>query len=240
MIFSFFVAVSVGIICYFLFEDFSISLQETLQKKSVPELNGNMFNIGFIVNLFNNPLNLIVIGIWIICCILFTITFKPRLKPMFQFFLWVSVIIIFIFFFWSLLINYVLSSENQTFYNIAVNFHYSPLSKTILLIVWGFFSIYMSFTYVNTKYLSIFGRLDYLFSSILRGNWDAYMFFRDEDHFAFLATSFNNMKQGYLKTLYNSDDVLIQIKDKLSSNDFSQELKQDILNDIKSLSSTKN
>ena len=217
--FSVFVIISVFVVLFFLFEDYKYTLNQHLAKPVCTEkqTEAELFKSYMFGTEFCNRSNLVVLGIWLLLCSLFSLAFNRRLKPMFMVFFWLSFAVILIFVFWTYLVSIAVHSENTVFFKIVMSLKYSFSSKMIILIIWGFFSVFISFSYVTTKYLGIFHRLNYLFDSIHRGNWDAYMFFRDGDNFSFLASSFNALKEKYLKKIYESDEVLIQLKDKLKS-----------------------
>lgn len=217
--FSLFVIISFFVVLFFLFEDYKFTISQSLPEAigTEQQSDGELLKIYMIGTEFCNPWNLIVLGVWLLLCAAFSMAFNRRLKPMFLVFFWLSFAVIMIFVFWSYLLSYALKSENSCFFNLALSLKYSFLSKAIILIIWGFFSVFISFSYVTTKYLGIFNRLNYLFDSIHRGNWDSNMFFRDGDHFSFLSATFNSLKEKYLKEIYQSDEVLIQLKDKLKA-----------------------
>ncbi|EKD26209.1 MAG: hypothetical protein ACD_79C01306G0003 [uncultured bacterium] len=216
--FSIFTAISVLVVIFFILEDFKISI----------EAQRDLRTAGYLDSL-KSPVSLIVLGFWAFCGFIFFVAFKPRLMPMFRVFFWIFTSVIVVFFLWSFIISYIQNSSLKGFVDFLINSNYIFASKFFLLVLWGSFSIYMSLLYVNAKYLGVISRLDYLFNSISVGNWDSIMFFRTGDTFSFMANSFNKMKQGLLDRIFKSDEVLIQIKDKLNSEKFSSDVKNDIL-----------
>lgn len=240
--FSLFVIISVFVVLFFLFEDYKYTLSQNLPESvgTEQQSDGDLLKIYMIGTEFCNPWNLVVLGFWLLLCVAFSLAFNRRLKPMFLVFFWLSFAVIMIFVCWSYLLSLAVHSENAWLFNMALSLKYSFLSKAIILIIWGFFSVFISFSYVTTKYLGIFNRLNYLFDSIHRGNWDSNMFFREGDHFTFLAPSFNALKEKYLKEIYESDEVLIQVKDKLKAySAMTPQYKKDLLGFFSQISEKK-
>ena len=229
--FSIFVLISIVVVVFFLFEDYKLTLSSDLpaQKEWVAPSGEDDLGTFLTGGLFSNPLTLIVLGLWLLLCAVFSKAFNTRLKPMFRVFFWLSLGVVVIFNFWTYFVSLALSSPDKSLLKWVSLVNYSFTSKAIVLIMWGFFSIFMSFSYVTAKYIGVFNRLNYLFDSIHRGNWDATMFFRDGDAFSFLAPSFNRLKDQYLRKIYDSEDTLIQLKDKLSNcQEISPELRQEL------------
>ncbi len=217
--FSIFVLISAFVVLFFLFEDYKYALCQTVPSAVVSEQasTGDLVKNCKAGTEFCNSCNLIVMGFWLFLCAAFSLAFNRKLKPMFLLFFWLSFAVILIFVLWSYMLSLASHSENSWFYKVSMTLKYTLFSKAVVLIVWCFFSVFISFSYVTTKYLGIFNRLNYLFDSIMRGNWDSNMFFREGDVFSFLAPTFNNLKEKFLKSIYESDEILIQLKDKLKS-----------------------
>ncbi|MBN2144778.1 MAG: hypothetical protein JW774_09170 [Candidatus Aureabacteria bacterium] len=230
--FFLFTLVSMLVIFYFFAEEYqsAIKAQTTSLSKSYMETDIKFFP--FAENLTFK--NVLVFSLWLFSCFVFAVVFRPRLKIMFRLFMWLSFLVVILYNFWTVFISYAIENPANPVVSLLLNHLRFPLSsKAILLCLWGFFSIYISFSYVTTKYMGVFTRLDYLFNSIARGNWDANMFFRTNDSFAFAAKNFNELKGRYLKKIYETDEVLIQIKDKITSQDSSPELLQELKKLIK-------
>ena len=222
--FILFILVSIFTVGFFMTEDYKLNVVRELTLQQNP--GGAKF---FPAAIFLSPMNLGVIFLWILCCTVFALAFNRRLKPMFSVFFWLSFAVVLIFCFWNYLISLAVASSNSRLVSFILQFNYSNTYKLVLLLIWCFFSIFISFSYVTTKYVGIFTRLDYLFNSIMRGNWDSIMFFRTGDHFAFLAPTFNDLKDAYLKKIYSTDEVLIQVKDKLHTEKFDASMKKEMV-----------
>ena len=240
--FTIFVIISAFVVLFFLFEDYKYTLCQCMPESinTEQQSDADILKMYMIGTEFCNPWNLIVLGLWILLCVVFSLAFNRRLKPMFLVFFWLCFAVIMIFVFWSYLLSFAVHSENSWLFNMALSMKYSFLSKAIILIIWGFFSIFISFSYVTTKYMGIFNRLNYLFDSIQRGNWDSNMFFREGDYFSFLSATFNSLKEKYLKQIYETDEVLIQLKDKLNTySSMTPKYREELLNYFKQPSENK-
>jgi hypothetical protein len=234
--FSLFILISVFVVVYSIMEDYKLAVQESLLQNETEYAADAAAPIAprdAPLNPLRNPFNLILIFLWILYGIIFVAAFNNRLKPMLHVFLVLALIVFAIAVSWNVLVRYALEHPEGPFVSAVLKLRYPLSSKTLLLILWGFFSVYISFAYVSTKYLCIFSRLDYLFDSIGRGNWDAIMFFRKEDPFNFVADSFNRLKKNYLNRLFVSDEILIELKDRLSSGRLTPELRRELLDRLK-------
>jgi len=242
LVFALFAISAFFIITFFVLEDY---LHDYIAIKKFIAYNNDTLNqplkalcwqYSSLFEFLKKPLNLSVLIIFVVSYMMFASIFKPRLKPMFRLFFWISLIMIIVFHLWSVFLIYALSNPNNKVVVLLAHLPYSNTSKVILLIAWSYLSFYISYLYVTTKFLSIFLRIDYLFKSILRGNWDAIMFFRIGDSFDFLAPTFNKLKDSSLSYLHKTDNLLIHIKDKLDSDQFSSQIKEEIKKDLEEMS----
>ena len=69
--------------------------------------------------------------------------------------------------------------------------------KVTLLLLWGMSSFLLAYTYLDTKFMGIFVRMDELFEDMLQ-NPVLTLSFRKGDPFGEMAQSFNQMKQMFL------------------------------------------
>jgi len=231
-VFTFFVFSAFFIIAFFVLEDY---LHDYISIKKYVACNNGTYPLknlcwqySSLFEFLKRPLNLSVLILFVLSYMMFALIFKPRLKPMFRLFFWISFVMIVVFYLWSVFLVYALSHQDNKIVVLLASLPYSNISKIILLVGWSSLSFYVSYIYVTTKFEYIFIRLDYLFKSILRGNWDAIMFFRTGDSFDFLAPTFNKLKDSSMNYLYKTDNLLIQIKDNLNSKEFSSQTKEDI------------
>jgi hypothetical protein len=230
--FVLFIIISLLVIFFFFAEAYQSAVKGEIATGIKPFVQTELKMFPFVDAL--SAKNVIVFSLWLFSCLIFSLVFNPRIKIMFRIFMWLSLMVVILFNFWSVFICYAIENPTNPIVSLLINnIHFSLTSKTILLCIWGFFSIYISFSYVTTKYVGVFSRLDYLFQSICRGNWDANMFFRTNDPFGFTADNFNMLKEKYLKTIYVTDEVLIQVKDKINSQTFSPELQKELITLLK-------
>lgn len=105
--------------------------------------------------------------------------------------------------------------------------------KSSLLLLWGMFSFLLSYIYLDTKFLGIFRRMDNLFQD-MHENDDLILKFRAHDSFAFLADSFNEMKNMFTNKISSRKKLLQEIEDIInnSPDDISEEQALELINKI--------
>lgn len=215
----------------FIFEEIKLSIanffpMDSQMMMTTPDIHKLIFSTDMVV----------LLVVWLALAI-FCFTFiKHRLKPVFRLFSWMLFALPLVFLSWSFIITSLTGADNTKLLQLFMCLDFSFTLKAVVLLLWLTVTIHFATIYVNSKFNAIFKRLDFLFKSIKRGNWDATMFFRTEDPFNFLAATFNKLKEKYLNYMFESDEALIHIKDTLIESDSSskKEIVKNILDEIKS------
>lgn len=215
----FFILTSILLITYICIEEFKTALTDyktsfsTLQDSFNQELAQPSVFSKF--KLFQETEGIVLFTCWLLASLFFGMVFNRRVKSFFNFFTFLLFLVLLIYNFWQFFVAYAYQNPDILWVKWVIHADLGDSGKLSMLVFWIFYCAILSYSVLTKRYLGVFIRLDYLFQSILRGNWDSHMFFRDDDDFKFVAISFNALKEHYLNIIFNHDEKLIEFKDKL-------------------------
>jgi len=213
-----FATLTACIILFFLFEDYQIAIHYKLMDRGAITLDlfgqSTQSDTGI-------PTSHIVS--WVVAAFLLFIAFSKKVGVLFKLLACICIGIILAYNFWDILIISTIAHPESSMARMTQDMTFPMGVKIPLLVIWGYFGFHLAIALAYAKYAGIFNRLNHLFDSIAHGNWDAIMFFRNEDSFQYVAKTFNTLKDKYLERIYAMDDTLIAAKDLLAEPDIDRE-----------------
>ena len=133
-----------------------------------------------------------------------------RFRICFLFYALFSVLVIFLFLGWEVLVEYWINNLESPTETIQSLRGFPMAVKLTLLLLWGVFSFLLAYTFLDARFIGVFNRMDRLFREMLHNN-DIHLHFRARDPFAHMGESFNTMKTMFLTRIQRRKDLIASL-----------------------------